>query len=100
MFIVIVHYKAPLAAIDAAFDQHRAWIEQEYRNGIVLLSGPQVPRTGGAILAHGVERAELERRLAQDPFSTGGLVEYEIIEVAARAADPRLAFLVGAGTKQ
>ncbi len=100
MFIVIVHYKAPLSAIDAAFARHQGWLQQGYHDGIILLSGPQVPRTGGFILAHGVSRGELERRLAQDPFATGGLVEHEIIEVAARTADPRLEFLLAANTRQ
>ena len=94
MFIVILRYKAQLTAIDAALEKHRAWLEQGYRDGIFLLSGPQVPRAGGAILAHGLSRAELDRRLAQDPFAASDLAEYEVITVAMQSADPRLAFLL------
>ncbi len=36
MFIVIVHYKAPLSAIDAAFARHQGWLQQGYHDGIIL----------------------------------------------------------------
>ena len=95
MFIVILRYKASLAAIDQAAPAHREWVAQGYAEGVFLLSGPQNPRTGGAILAHGLSRTELDARLAQDPFNKGHLADYEIIELTPRASDPRLAFLVG-----
>ncbi|MDX1923834.1 MAG: hypothetical protein SFT91_01145, partial [Rickettsiaceae bacterium] len=36
--------------------------------------------TGGVILAKSVSRVELENILSQDPFATGGLATYEVIE--------------------
>jgi uncharacterized protein YciI len=94
MFIVILRYTAPTAELDRVVEAHRAWVSQGFADGVFLLSGPQNPRTGGAILAHGLSRSELEARLTQDPFNKGKLADYEVIELAPRAADPRLAFLV------
>ena len=37
-----------------------------------------VPRTGGVILAGWVDRAELDRRLATDPFAERGVAGYEV----------------------
>lgn len=93
MFIVLLTYTAPLERIDAQGEAHRAWLRSCYDDGIFLASGPQEPRTGGAILAHGLTRAELEARLAGDPFAQAGLATYQIIKVAVRLSDPRLAFL-------
>jgi uncharacterized protein YciI len=94
LFILILEYLAPLDAVDRALDAHRDWVAQGYRDGLFLLSGPKTPRTGGAILAHGSDRAELESRIAQDPFVVAGLARYTVHEVAPRAADHRLSFLV------
>ncbi|PKU21501.1 YciI family protein [Telmatospirillum siberiense] len=94
MFIVILRYTAPLADLDKVVDAHREWVGKGFSDGVFLLSGPQNPRTGGAILAHGLSRGELDARLAQDPFNKGRLADYEVIELAPRAADPRLDFLL------
>lgn len=94
MFIVLLTYTAPLNQIDALGEAHRGWLRTCYDDGVFLASGPQDPRSGGAILAHGLTRAELEARLAQDPFAQAGLATYQITKVAVRFADPRLAFLM------
>lgn len=94
LYIVILRYLVPLEQIDLALEPHRAWVDQGFKDGVFLLSGPQIPRTGGAILAQGLSRAELDQRLAQDPFASGGLARHEVIEMMPRGADPRLAFLL------
>lgn len=93
MFIVLLTYTAPLERIDQHGAAHRAWLQTCYDDGVFLASGPQEPRTGGAILAHGLSRPELEARLAQDPFAQAGLATYHITQVAVRFTDPRLDFL-------
>lgn len=94
MFIVLLTYTVPLEHIDAAGAAHRDWLRQAYDDGVFLASGPQIPRQGGAILAHGLSRAELEARLAQDPFARQGLASYAVTRMAVRMTDPRLAFLM------
>lgn len=94
MLIILLTYTAPLERIDACVAAHRTWLQQCYADGVFLASGPQVPRSGGAILAHGLSRAELEARLAQDPFAQAGVAAYQVIEMAVGMSDPRLAFLV------
>lgn len=94
MFVVLLTYTVPLEQIDRLGPDHRAWLKTCYDDGIFLASGPQQPRSGGAILAHGLTREELEARLAHDPFAQAGAATYQIIKVGVRLADPRLAFLV------
>lgn len=95
-YVILVEYTAPLAEIDAALASHRAWVDQGFADGIFLLSGPRVPREGGAILAHGEARAALEARVAEDPFRKAGVARHQIVEIAPRGLDPRLEFLRGA----
>jgi uncharacterized protein YciI len=82
MFVVMITYVADLAAVDAALPEHMAWLEQQYAEGIFLASGRQIPRVGGVILAAGIGRAELERRLLLDPFRRRGLAECTVVEFA------------------
>jgi hypothetical protein len=51
------------------------------------------PGVGGAILAHGTSRAELETRVAADPFVAAHVVTAEILEVTPSRVDERLALL-------
>jgi uncharacterized protein YciI len=94
MFIVLLTYTAPLAEVERHLQPHVAWLNTCYGDGIFLASGPQQPRVGGAILAHGLSRAELDCRLAEDPFAQAGVANYQVVEVEVRLADTRLAFLL------
>lgn len=67
--MVTLTYLTDLARVDEALPDHLAWLDRQYADGVFLASGRRVPRTGGVILAGGVDRAELDRRLATDPFA-------------------------------
>jgi hypothetical protein len=49
--------------------------------------------SAGAIVAHGVTRADLGKRLDADPFAAGRIVVPEIIEIEPAVVDHRLAFV-------
>ena len=74
---------------------HNAWIRQGFEDGVFLLVGSLKPGPGGAVIAHGADRASLEARVAEDPFVAEGVVTAEIHEISPARADERLAFLVG-----
>jgi uncharacterized protein YciI len=89
MFVVELIYKADLKEIDAQMRAHMAWLKSHYATGTFLISGRQIPREGGIILAAGKTRAELEAIMREDPFCKGGFAEFRIVEFRAsqRAAD-------------
>jgi uncharacterized protein YciI len=89
MFVIELIYKAELSEIDAAMKAHMAFVERAYAAGHFLVSGRKVPREGGIILAAGLERAQVEALMREDPFVAGGLADVRIIEFRAsqRAAD-------------
>jgi uncharacterized protein YciI len=83
MFVVELTYKAPLAQIDAQMRPHVAFLKKYYASGNFLISGRQIPRTGGIILALADSREQIEAIMAEDPFSRHGLADVRIIEFRA-----------------
>lgn len=79
MFIILLHYIQPLAVVESHIQEHRAWLDKQYRAGFFLASGPQIPRIGGAILARNLSREELDAVLAEDPFYREGVAQYQVV---------------------
>jgi len=82
MHIATLTYVADLAEIDAALRDHVAWLDENYSDGVFLVSGRQEPRVGGVILADGITRDELDGRMALDPLNQRGLAEYAVVTFA------------------
>jgi uncharacterized protein YciI len=79
-YIVEITYHVPLQRIDEALLAHRAHLQTGYDRGLLLGSGPQLPRVGGILIARAATRAELEAFIAQDPFRLQDLAEYRLVE--------------------
>jgi uncharacterized protein YciI len=80
MFVVLVTYTKPIEEIDKVLVPHRQFLDTLYADGILLASGPQNPRTGGVLVAKGMDRGVLESLLKADPFHTHGVATYQLIE--------------------
>jgi len=95
MFLVDISYIQPMEAVEAATAAHRAFLDIHIGSGLLILTGPKVPRTGGILIARGGEtREELAAILAEDPFQALGIAEYTITEFAAVKYSPALADLI------
>lgn len=79
-FILLVTYTVPLSRIDELLDEHRCWLDENFADGTFLVSGPQVPRTGGTIIAAARSRRQIEQLLRSDPLVRTGSATYQIIE--------------------
>jgi uncharacterized damage-inducible protein DinB/uncharacterized protein YciI len=79
-FVIESTYLAALDKIDEKLAAHRAHLETGFRSGMLLASGPQVPRTGGMILARAKDKAEIDAFLARDPFARAGISRYRVVE--------------------
>jgi uncharacterized protein YciI len=80
MFVIELTYKAPLADIDASMAAHVRFLKKYYAAGNFLVSGRQIPRAGGIILAVGKDRQQIEGIIREDPFVKSGLADFRIIE--------------------
>lgn len=79
MFVVQVHYKAPLEEVDKYVKAHREFLEEYYCKGLFIASGPCNPREGGIIIALGTDKQEIRSILDKDPFHLAEIADYEII---------------------
>lgn len=90
MFVVLLRYVKPLESIDSLLPAHGEFLERHFAAGHFLAAGRRVPRSGGVILARALDRASLERILAEDPFAVHGAAEYEVLEFTASRTAPGL----------
>lgn len=80
MFIVKVTYKAPIAEVDKYLQAHRDFLDYHYKQGLLIASGPMIPRTGGILIAATKDRAHLEAVLKEDPYQLADIGDYQIFE--------------------
>ena len=80
MYLILLQYIRPLAAIEHYLEAHNAFLEKQYREGRFILSGRRKPRTGAIILCKADSRRQVEAILAEDPFDKFQLAVYDIIE--------------------
>jgi uncharacterized protein YciI len=78
MYIINLTYHKPLDEVETLLPAHRQWLQKNYQQGIFLASGRKEPRTGGIILAKGIERSTLNTILAADPFNA--VANYDVTE--------------------
>lgn len=94
MFVVLLRFSDNKDAAGRHMDGHVEWLRRGLADGVFLLAGSLQPGLGGAVLAHGTSRDELEERVAADPFVAEGVVRAEVLEMAPGLADERLRFLL------
>ncbi|MGR3758665.1 YciI family protein [Roseobacteraceae bacterium NS-SX3] len=96
MFVVFLKFSAGKDRAAGFMEGHKAWLAQGFSDGVFLAAGSIDEGQGGAILAHGCTRAELEDRVAADPFVIQDVVTADVTGFTPSATDARLAFLKGA----
>jgi uncharacterized protein YciI len=72
-YTVDTRYVADRDALMAARPAHREYIKGLVSQGKVLLAGPWADDLGGFVIYEAVDPAELDRLLANDPYTTHGV---------------------------
>ncbi|MFF9012676.1 YciI family protein [Streptomyces sp. NPDC014870] len=91
MFVLELTYTGPVERADALLEAHVEWLDAQYAAGVFIASGRKNPRDGGIILAAGVDRAEIEKIVAADPFTVEDVCVYRITEFYATKTAEALA---------
>ncbi len=94
MFVVLLKFSSERDRAGEFMAAHNAWIQRGLDEGVFLLTGSLHPGLGGAVLADGVNRQDLQQRVDEDPFVVHGVVAAEILEIAPGRTDERLNFLL------
>ena len=79
MFIVSLRYIVDLPTVDSHMDAHVAWLKAGLADGWLLVAGRKVPRDGGILIARG-EKADIEAKVATDPFVLNGVAEVTLTQ--------------------
>ena len=79
--IAILRYRKPLEDVLKHIDSHRAYLSGLKQEGLLLASGPLVPRNGGMLLLRVPDdeaQATLDSIRDNDPYTRFGLAQYEM----------------------
>lgn len=80
MYLILLQYIRPLAAIEHYLEAHNTFLEQQVRAGRFILTGRRKPKSGSIIVCRASSRREVEAILAEDPMDKFQLAVYDIIE--------------------
>ncbi|MBP1652430.1 MAG: YCII-related [Bacteroidetes bacterium] len=80
MYLILLQYIRPVAAIEHYMEQHRAFLDKYYKSGKFILAGRRKPKSGGLIICKAGSRKEVEEIMSEDPLDKFQLALYEIIE--------------------
>lgn len=95
MFIVLLKFSANKSKAGDFIAGHNEWLRRGFDDGVFQLSGSLKPGLGGGILIQNTTLADLEKRIAADPFVAENIVQAEILELAPGKAAERFSFLLG-----
>lgn len=88
--VVTLTYVAPPEAFDAVMQEHLAWATPLFEQGVALVMGRNLERTGGVMLVRG--DANGARALADAmPFVAHGLATAEVTAFVSGMSAPGLA---------
>ena len=94
MFVITLTYVKPLSDVDKQLEEHIVFLNTYYESGNFLLSGGQVPRKGGIILAKGHDLHEIHNIIKQDPFHISGVAQYDVVEFNPTKSNQELSTLL------
>lgn len=80
MFLIMLQYIRPVAAVEHFMEAHTAFLQKHYESGQFILSGRRKPKSGAVILCNASSRKEVEQIMSEDPLEKYQLALYEIIE--------------------
>lgn len=80
MIVIKLTYKTPISEVDKYLQAHREFLDYHYKQGLLVMSGPMIPRTGGIIIAASKDKAYVEELFKQDPYYMAEIADYEFIE--------------------
>ncbi|CAL1521026.1 YciI family protein [Chitinophaga sp. MM2321] len=80
MYLILLQYIRPVAAVEHFMEAHTAFLQKYYDSGKFILSGRRKPKSGSLILCQASSRKEVEQIMSEDPLEKYQLALYEIIE--------------------
>jgi len=95
MFIIDIHYTAPLEEVDQYLEGHTAYLKKYVENNTFIVTGRKVPRDGGILIANAGSKEDVEKIITEDPFYQHKVAEMTITEFGHARHNPALDELLG-----
>lgn len=89
-YLINIRFLQPFASFGDVVQEHRAYLQQGYDQGLLLLSGPREDQSGGIVIARATDLAQITAFFAQDPYKKHGLAEHHIVPFMAAKRLPLL----------
>lgn len=80
IYIISLTYKKNLDELESYVAAHRSYLDEGYRKGFLIASGPKNPKVGGFILGKFSSYEDAEAFVIEDPYVVNNAVDYEITE--------------------
>jgi uncharacterized protein YciI len=78
-FLLEGQHLVPFNEIAHMVDEHHAFLDKGYKEGVFLFSGPQVPAHGGFLVARAESVDALNAYLADEPFVKAKVMRFNRI---------------------
>ena len=75
-FLLEGQHLAPFAEMQHLVEDHHAFLDRGYEDGVFLFSGPHVPPEGGFLAARAESLEALSAYLAEEPFVKAGVMRF------------------------
>lgn len=96
MFIVSLHFLAPVEKVNEHRVEHLALLKDYFAAGKTVAWGrKQNPEDGGIVLCQNMSRDEVDAFIKKDPYHKNNLAEYAVTEVAFSTAAEGFEGLLG-----
>jgi uncharacterized protein YciI len=79
LFVILMHYTKPVAAVDAVRADHLKHLQGLADQGVMRAWARRDPPVGNVLIAAAADRATIEAAIARDPYITAGLARAEIV---------------------
>ncbi len=88
LWLLLSRYVRPLAEVDALRAAHLEHLQRQREAGRFLAWGRLVPPTGGFVIARGMDRTAVDLVLAEDPYTVGGVAQWDVHELTLTGGAP------------
>lgn len=88
MFVIFLRFSKNQSAAPDLMAEHNAWIARGFDDGVFQCVGSLKSKDGGAIIAVGESRAQIEQRVNEDPFVVHDVVTAQITEIDVKRTAP------------
>lgn len=94
-FLIEITYTASAEKIAEILPAHRLFLQGGYDQGMLLMSGPMLPKTGGVVIARAQSVDDLQAFFEFDPYMANNAATYRFVEFDPVKFQPFLKDWVG-----